>query len=291
MLKNQICLFSFVLLSFNSALYAQKQEFMGTLKADGIEAITIKLIFEIAEDGTIEGKSITDFNGTDETTSSLIGKLNRNQKTLQFREIANLSTRADTAEADFCYISAQTLEITRIEDKNMIIGPFQGVFANGEFCAEGEIHIVGPNILEKDKAPPEKPKSNLDLDSSRMKGDPIATVDLSQPIGDGTKVPLKWETDSIRLDLWDTFEEDNDQVSIYHNGLLIKKNLAIKKYRQSFYFPVGEACIIRIKADNEGSNPPNTVNAILSGGTQKQALVTKLKAGESVELEISKNAQ
>lgn len=289
----------FLLLFFNTLFFsalAQKNqfEFTGTLKIEGLNAITYKLNFELLTDGSLKGSSTSDFKGENLTTSKISGKVDFEKQEISFKEIENLMTKSEEDSSRFCYVNVQSLPIEFITDKNLIRGAFQGNFPNGEFCAEGEINLIGNNLFDflKAEIPEADPIVNTQIDSTESMTiqSPDIIKEPKGPLENGNILGLDWQSETLRLDLWDAFEEDNDRVNIYVNNELKHKSLLVRNAKSTLKFPIpSNGLIIKIEAETEGSNPPNTVNAQFIEKGQVKSIVTKLKKGEFVEIQIQRS--
>lgn len=281
--KPALVLFLF-LSSFFSFSQVRELQFYGTIHADGIGAISLQLIIELKPDGVFEGQSITDYDGDSKTISKISGNLDSKKKIFSFKEAYNIRSKSDPEEHDFCYLSAQNLKVEEANEQSVISGNFKGFFSDSTVCTEGRIELVGSWLFPKAKKPAPKEEAPQ-VDTPQVEKVTFKPVDLDKPLGHGDKVQFDWDRDTVRLDVWDSFEEDNDRINIYCNGELISNSFPIKLHRQSFYLPLIDGkCQVRIEAFNEGTNPPNTVQVLLIGKSKRQALVSKLKKGESVEL-------
>lgn len=280
-------------LCLTSSLEAQKFELIGALQPEGLAVIDIKLSFKVDADGKVQGTSITDFYGANQTVSEIVGHLDRERQLLSFKEIANLNTHSEADSSSFCYIEVVNMKLSLEDDSVLMTAPFKGTYKDGSACAEGEISLMKAQYLERavvaemgglpsaERPKPETPKED--------KPALVEMLDPKSPLKHGTKLPLAWESDSIRLELWDSFEEDGDRVDVYVNGQKELSNFKVKERKQAFVFiPKARPFIIKIVATDEGSNPPSTVHANLIDGNIVQATVVKLKKGESVELQLFK---
>lgn len=285
-------------LFFSSQGYGQKVELIGTLIPDGMKPIALKLSFQVQKDGSLKGVSITDFYGANQTVSEIKGRLNLKTKRLSFQEINNLSTYSEADSGDFCYIQVKDLELDLDSDSALVQGDFEGAYADGSFCAKGQIHLLGAAYLENliadatrnttntsAKDPEQEPPTNNAVHLSHV----VDALDPNKPLVNGDQINLKWSSDTLKLELWDSFEEDGDRVDVYINGRKEISDFKVKERKASFLFIPGKGQVeLEIVAVNEGSNPPCTVHAHLWDGDKLQATVVKLKKGESVALTLYK---
>lgn len=272
-------------------------ELQGVLSVDSVQTISIKLIFDVDSNGNITGTSITDYEGEDKTISKIEGQFNPEKNSLSFRETENVSTSSSAESSSFCFIEASGLQLRLQEGSTRVNGNFKGFFANGNPCASGLIKLQGEQLKMPAKVEPvvaAKPgrAEQEKLDNTKPKVELFNLgADGNTELTDGSSKNFRWKSDTVALDVWDQYEEDNDRVNIYFNGKLVYKSIEVKNRKRTFYFPANQANnSLRIEADNEGTNPPNTVNVRLKDRGDVQLYNTRLKKGESVNIEIVKNA-
>lgn len=278
-------------LCLTNLLQGQHYEFIGAIRPKGLSAIDIKLSFKVDAQGNVQGTSITDFYGANQTVSEIVGRLDQEQQLLSFKETENLNTHSEAEASSFCFIEVRNLKLSLKNDSALMSAPFKGTYADGSACAEGTISLMKAQYLEHailaEMANPssaERPKNQV---PKMEKPALLETLDPKKPLKHGSLVPLAWDSDSIRLELWDSFEEDGDRVDVFVNGTKELSNFKVKERKQAFVFvPKARPFVIKIVATNEGSNPPSTVHANLIDGATVQATVVKLKKGESVEIQL-----
>lgn len=294
-MMNRIFL-SLISIAFVFNLVAQKNsfEFVGTLKVEDLEAITYKLNFEILTDGQLSGSSTSDFSGANQTSSKILGKVDWDKKQISFHETLNIETKSEEDSSRFCYIQVQNLPLEIIGEQNLVRGNFEGHFPNGDFCAKGELNMIGGNLLAwKDSIDKiqEKKSMSTAVDTAKPAREKPILKEIDGPLQNGNILSIDWNSEKVRLDVWDAYEEDNDRVNIYLNGELKYQSLLVREAKRSFNFdlPKNGSLKITIEAETEGSNPPNTMNAQFIEKGQVKSIVTKLKKGEFVEILIQRH--
>jgi hypothetical protein len=107
-----------------------------------------------------------------------------------------------------------------------------------------------------------------------------------------TNISLK-ETISIpdkktKVSIWDNHVEDGDIISLSLNGEWIVRNLEVKKCRTSIYLNLdpGENYLV-MKAENTGSEPPNTAAFLFESANFSKEIVLKSDLGKSEMIQIN----
>lgn len=74
---------------------------------------------------------------------------------------------------------------------------------------------------------------------------------------------MDWQSESIRIHLKDTYDEDKDSIAVLRNGELISK-IELSKKGESLNLKVdGDKVVLRITALNEGYSPSTTLDVML----------------------------
>lgn len=267
-------------------------ELEGVLTVDSLQTLSIRLNFSIDEQGNIAGQSITDFDGADRTVSRITGQFEPAKNAFSFKETENVTTQSKVESSRFCFIEASGLKIQAMGNQAAVKGTFNGFFPSGEKCATGKIMLVG-NTLQI----PAKQRSTITKEKENRKPTSVPAENAFVKLGtdeeaeltNGSTKYFKWKSDTVILEVWDQFDEDNDRVHIYYNGQLVHSSIEVKNRKQTFYFKANsEANSLRIEAENEGERPPNTVKVRLIDGRNVQVYNSKLRKGESIRMEIMK---
>jgi len=282
----------------SSVLFAQERhfEFLGALTSPSLVPMSIKLSLDVAAEGAVSGVTITDFKGSNHTESRIEGTWDASRDLLSFREVENLKTKSSAPSHTFCFIRVDGLQMGRDGDQRVLKGTFKGFFPDSQVCARGNIYLIGAEVLEriaqdelliqeiKEKIRESNEAPILEEEELRI----IQTLSPDEPLRARSVVPLNWKTGSIRLDLWDSYEEDHDRLSIYLNDELVHAQVEARERKKSFEFEIAHGAVVklRVTAENEGDRPPNTVSLNLYDGDRIYPAVTKLRMGESVIFQI-----
>lgn len=272
-----------------NSIYAQnlndKQEFIGTLQTIEGKFISYKLIFTKDPSGTITGKSITDFFGKNCTESTIVGKINAHS--ISFQETKNINTQSKADPNIFCYVHANNLKFEQFKDKYYLKGNFNAKYNNGIACANGKIYLASAALLEdvKSNLNNKEDRDSLKKEIANLKNTLLEHTNLTA----NKTLDIKTTEKSLKLIVWDSYLEDNDQIDIYVNGKILLNNIEIKQERKIIEIetssPITE---IKIVAVNEGSSAKNTLNGILENGNEQIPFISKLKKGEFVYIKVKK---
>ncbi len=291
----QITFFLIFNIIFFNCCYGQETtnfEFIGTLQMpDGI-VITYKLNFKEIPEGKIEGISITDFYGENNTKSTIIGTYNRKENKISFRETENISTKSSSDVSEFCFIHVKDAKIKTVKGKSIIQGNFKGEYRNGSSCVDGYLYLIGTDFLEQ--------LSKEVLNSTHFKNEDSLNLakqkytDLIKKTGENRLqkneiLNLNWTSEEIILEIWDPMKVDHDEISIFINEKKVLENFVIKQEKKIVVIPFKEdVCIIKMVAISEGDEPPNTANIILRDDDIFTPIVTNLKKGEATSVTLKK---
>ncbi len=267
-------------------------EYLGTLELPGRHIIPIKLSFKKNADGTIEGTTVTDMFGEDNTKSRIIGRFNAEKKTISFHETENLSTKSKEPASSFCYIYVEKAKIKTVSGKSIIHGRFTGKYASGQNCTNGNIYLIGADFIEQlanKVLTPENIKNNDSLEKARKAYTSLKQQTEYTVLKNKETMKINWESEEIILEVWDGASDDNDEVSIFINDTEVLEKYGISQKKKILVYPFkNKTCSIRIVAINEGNSPPNTVFINVRDGNKNTPLLSKLKKDESAYILLNK---
>ena len=283
---------SLIILLFSNLLIGQKiqeHSFIGTIQLLDKSMITYKIEFDEMADGSISGKSVTDFSGPHRTESEITGKINRDENTITFNELSNLTTKSDFPSDDFCYVHLYNARVKIKEEKSIIQGHFYSRYANGEKCIEGDIFLmVGEYFFDKVKSVSNKkmvPKETRDKIKETLKESRENTRNTVLKEDDNLTVIA--EGDNLMIRVWEDEYLDGDRVSVYLDEKPILRNYLIKSSMKQLLVPVvKDTTILRIVADNEGRLPPNSANFIILNSETEVPIKLQLNEGKEATIKI-----
>lgn len=287
--------FCSICLLMTSIVYSQKSipyELVGTIKLIDNSIISYKLSFSEFEDGSIKGKSITDFAGEHRTESALVGHIDRDKNTITFSEKSNLLTKSNVASEDFCFVHVYNAKMKIKREQSIIQGHFYSRYADGSKCIEGDIYLVGDQMflekmkdLSKKKLLPKKQKKIIkDLTAKSEEG--MSRTVLTE----GQTLTVRALNDDIMIRLWDDEHIDGDRISVYRDEKLILDNYAVKKAQKQLLIPIiKDTTEIRIIATNEGRIPPNSAKFAIVNSNINVPITIRLNEGKEAKFVVVKD--
>ena len=279
--------FLFQLVSANGQF---KASLTGTLQPDGMESIAMKLIFEVDEFGQLTGKSVTDPNGPNRTTTSIQGSYV--DAILNIKERENIETASKENVANFCFINAENLEVDIKSSTAIVVGKFTGVLPDGSLCAKGTLKMVGTIEGVKSPKPSIKPvPSDGPGDASKEPAKSIIRKTVrpkKEILIAGDRESFNWDSDYCTMYVYDPFENDGDKIKIYLNGKLVGQTLDITnaKTRLEIKLQKGKNTLA-IESIDEGSESPTTAKIILVDSGKLVILESRLMVGERAFVEFT----
>jgi hypothetical protein len=236
------------------------------------------------KNGIVNGYSITNINTPDETKSEVSGLYFKNDKSFQLQETQILSTQSEAALNTFCYIN-MNLSLKGKFGGKRLEGTFTGNFLDSTQCASGNIVLMEKTKLKKKI---EKIKKKIE---KRIEKEKIDTTQIlqTQILKDGDDFTINWESNKLKLYIWDSNQEDGDKIQLTINGNIILYDFETKKNRKKIKRKLlkGEN-IIEIKSTNSGISPPNTSRIELVDSHTKYPIITQLELGKSVIIKVIK---
>ena len=271
------CTISFQSFSQNTFNY------LGTLILSNNTPISFSLNLQ-EQNGIINGYSITNINTPDETKSEISGLYFKKDKSFQLLETQILQTNSEAPLNTFCYINMNLSFKGKFGTKRLE-GTFIGNFLDSTQCASGRIILMEEKKLIKKI---EKVKKKINKQASKTLTD-TNQIQQTKILKDGDDFTINWQSDNIKLFIWDANQEDGDKIQLIINGNIILNNFETKnKLKRIKYRLVDGENTIEIKATNLGNSPPNTGRMELVDSKTKYPIITQLEPGKSVIIKIIK---
>jgi hypothetical protein len=275
--------FSFFSL-INAIAFSQTSfDYLGTLILNNNTPISFSLTLN-EQDGIVNGYSITNINTADETKSEISGLYFKNERSFQLQETQILSTQSEAALNTFCYIN-MTLSLKGKFGSKRLEGTFTGNFLDSTECASGKIILLERTKLEKKI---EKIKKKIEKQIEKGKVDTTQILQ-TRILKDGDDFTIHWESNKLKLYIWDANKEDGDKIQLTINGNNILDNFETKNKRKKIKYKLLEGeNTIEIRAINSGTSPPNTSRIELVDSNTKYPIITQLELGKIAIIKVVK---
>ena len=235
----------------------------------------------IEENGVVNGYSITNINTPDETKSEISGLYFKSDNSFQLQETQILQTSSEAPLNTFCYINMNLAFKGKFGSKRLE-GTFIGNFLDSTKCASGKIILMKkPKIEKKIKKKVAKKYNKKYADTTLIKRTEI--------LKDGDDFTINWESNKVKLYIWDANQEDGDKITLKINGDIILHDFETKNKRKKLKCQLEDGeNIIEITATNLGASPPNTSRIELVDSKTKYPIITQLELGKSAIIKIVK---
>jgi hypothetical protein len=296
-----------------SLLHAQKNEYSlkGFMGVQGGESFTYKLELKDSVRNILSGYAYTYLNEKNDVKTYVIAEADRDKKTLFIREATIIYNHYFESKALICLVESL---LTYSNTEHTLSGPLTTMTAgNGASCSKGSITFT--NVTELNNlfnpeaknvqptptaqvmpkpAPAKAPKVVYDTlrkpKPATVAPKPVPEIKKPETITEGKDKTYRWQSDNIVLEIWDGNNEDNDRVTILFNGTELIKDYVLTKQKKKLSIPVGgnELNIITIVANNEGGDPPNTANILLSDNDIHYDIIAHNTVGKRALIKIMK---
>lgn len=296
-----------------SSATAQQHQYLlkGFIGIQGGESFNYRLELKDSAGNILSGYSYTYQDEQHDVKTYVVAEVDRDRKTLKVREQTIVYNNYFQSKALICLVDAL---LTFSNTEHSLSGPLTTMTAgNGADCSKGSItfsnteqqeqlfHPKAPkqpvaavkSAVVPDKSKPVRviydtiPKTRRSIPSPQP---PVTVIKRPESITEGQDKSYNWQSDNIILEVWDGNNEDNDRITILLNGTEILKDYTLTKVRKKLSLPVGgnELNIITILAVNEGGDPPNTANILLTDNDQQYEIVAHNTVGKKALIRIRK---
>jgi hypothetical protein len=276
---------TFILLFFTFLLNAQIKTFsyLGTLILSNNTPISFQLELE-EQNGIVNGYSITNINTPDKTKSEISGLYFKSDNSFQLQETQILQTSSEVPLNTFCYLNLNLAFKGKFGSKRLE-GTFIGNFLDSTQCASGKIILMEEKKLIKKI---EKVKKKIDKKANKTLAE-TNQMQQTKILKDGDNFTVKWESNKVKLYIWDANQEDGDKITLKINGDIILHDFETKNKRKKLKYQLEDGeNIIEITSTNLGASPPNTSRIELVDSKTKYPIITQLELGKSAIIKIVK---
>ncbi len=296
-----------IVLSFLSIAYAAAQgrqyQLNGFMGVQGGEVFSYVLSLSDSSENMLTGFAYTYLQKNNEVKAAVTVYIDRKEKTITLKETHIIVNNGFKSKALICLIDAQ---LRYIPAEKTLSGPLNThTSGNDALCSKGSITFnhpeeiaklfdpVAEEIKEKPATATAKPKPKpvrIIVDSTLPARQPVATKAEPKQVSitEGRDKTYDWRSDEIIMEIWDDNTVDNDRISVFYNGNIILENYTLTSEKKKLHLPVGgnELNIIRIAANNEGNDPPNTATILLTDAGTQHVVVAHNKVGKSALIKI-----
>ena len=272
--------------------YSQVIELTGVAVIGNFEMSKYKIVYEINDDNTIKGYSISDIGGDAQTKSKISGTFNPRKKTLRFEEKNIISTKLNLSFNDFCLMTV-TGKFDKKGDKQIFTGNFKSKSPNQKLvCDSGTMILTTTqNIIELAAKYSKLPEFSQLPDTVKTiineNLPPVKSIEKVRSIQAGSITKYMLMADTVRLEIFDDQLQDGDKITVLKNNVEVLSNFETTKKVQILKFAIDkneESVLFTIISTDEGTSPPNTVKVILVNGKERTLLIAPLKKGQMVKL-------
>lgn len=290
-----------LLLTVPGALLAQITDiaFVGTLSVKGGAAYSYKLQLSDS-DGVLQGYSITDIKGPNETKAAIKGAVNAAKNQITFRETKILSTKAGSGQQDFCFVQGR-LKMTKVKGTTLLKGTYTGVQADKQTpCGSGRLVLFSAqDIMDrvmKIKGMDSLIKQVTDsvakpAQSTVVSYEPELAASKIKTLMPGKSIELLCSAPVVNLEIWDAKTIDGDIITLEQDNVSILAHFTISGKRKNVRIDMGkkEEVTIRMVAEDEGVEPMNTARIHVLSGNDEYYIDASTTIAQSVRIMLKRH--
>ncbi len=247
--------------------------------------------------GTIKGYSYT-YKEPDDTKASITGTLDRRERTLQFKESEIIYSHGFATKAFMCLIDANTAYLQGTHDR-ILKGSISSNEADKTACTPGTIVFNNQEELSNLFEYHEKFDTVITMGRKpKVVPPPVVEQQVSEPekplvtdrITMGIEKAYEWHSDTVVIDIWDGGTVDGDQITLDYNSTTWLSRYTLAKKKKQLKIPVSKVGtdVIKILAANEGWDPPNTADIMLTDGKVHYSILSYNNVGQISIIKIKK---
>ena len=268
----------------------------GTLEVATGESFPFKLVIT-EQEGRVKGYSIT-YKEPDDTKSLITGKLDKQGKTLSFKETEIVYSHNFPTKAFMCLIDAH-LNYIYSGRGYVLKGNITSKEADKTLCTDGVLTFANEDELKNLFSYHDTYDTVISMKRKVVK--PAEETDKAKPekeelppamdqVTAGVAKAYDWYSDTVVISVWDGGDVDGDKVTIQYNGKACLENYILQRARKEIRIPVSKSGtdIITIIAENEGYAPPNTATLLLTDGNKKYSVLAYNKKGDQAIIRIKR---
>jgi len=296
------------LLSSISAYAVKEVTLRGYIGVEGGESFSYNITFTDSM-GSLKGYSVTYIEEPKETRSAISGSLDRTSRTLSFRELNIMYNHGFHSNNTMCLIDVTLKYMPNTTSTGYILkGTYKSADASATYCGMGTVTFINDDVIKtlfenaapadtvavakKQPATPKRP-AGIRVEPaypSRPQPAPQPVVRTAEEITTGVEKIYDWHSDTAIVDVWDGGTIDGDRITILYNGKKILNNYQITASKMQLHLPISPTGVdvLTIVANNEGSEPPNTANLLLTDGSQVYNIIAYNDVGHEAVIKIKR---
>jgi hypothetical protein len=275
-------------LIFTIRLFGQDVDLAGAIVIGNSNMVTYKLVYQVNDNNTISGYSITDIGGNFETKANIKGVYNPSKKLLRYEETSIISSKADLPATDFCLMKVKG-KFSKQKDLFLFTGSFESKSANSKVkCDTGTMYLTTTldifrieEKVQKILASSNTPDSIKAIVTEKIK--PLKTVEQSAVVKAGSITEYVLLSDTIKIEVFDDQKQDGDRITVLKNNIPVLTDFLTTNLTQELKFGIDKKeknIIFTIISTNEGASPPTTVKLRFVNGYQKINIVAPLRKAQ-----------
>ena len=278
---------------FAGSAQTKQTTLTGSLVMKTGEVFPYKLVFTDSGN-VVKGYSLT-YKEPNETKTAIRGTLDKQMRTLSFKEKDIIYSHSVQTKAYMCLVNA-SLEYVQDGNGKALKGPATSRESDNTSCTPGEIIFNDDKELQNLFSYHDQFDTVITMKKKVKEPMPVATETVAQETMEQEKVTAgveklyEWHSDTVILDLWDGGTVDGDHVTIKFNGKSVLTNYSLVKEKKQLRLPVAGTDVntLVILAENEGYDPPNTASLMLIDGSIKYSILAYNNKGNSSLIKIKR---
>jgi hypothetical protein len=300
-------------LSISLSGIAKELTLKGYIGIEGGESFSYNIVFTDSA-GFISGYSLTYIQEEKGVRSAISGFIDSAHQTLSFKELNIVYNHGFHSNNTMCLIDA-TLKYMpdNAHTGHILKGTYKSADASATYCGMGTVTFLNNEVLNtlftpvaiKDTAVAKTPIATI---SKKPAG--IRVTEVTYPVNPhparlspaekvteeitiGVEKTYTWHSDTVLLAVWDGGSIDGDRITILYNSKKVLDNYLLAADKKLLRLPVSPTGtdILVIAANNEGSEPPNTANLLLTDGTQTYSIIAYNSTGNEAVIKIKRAAK
>lgn len=277
-----------MMLSFTVIAFGQSRHYTlnGFIEVSSGGVFPYKIVFRDSAN-YIVGYSLT-FDQPEESKAAIKGRIDRSRRTLSFRETEVVYSHGHQTTAYMCLINAH-LDYVQGAKGKILYGKINSTELDNTACTGGTITFDNEAEIKKLFEEPDQVDTVISFRKKTPEPVPQKPNTIAQEppvvtskITTGIDQSYEWHSDTVVIDVWDGGHEDGDRITLEYNGKALLTNYYLSKQRKQLRIPLsGKAVdVITIVADNEGYEPPNTADILLTDGARQYRILSYNNLGQ-----------